>query len=302
MSNPDIKHFALYGEVGELDNPDFVHIEKIERRSRLYDGNISPHVHNDLFQLIFINLGSALVTLEKQQQSVNAPCVITIPPGAIHGFLFEKGTQGEVLTLSGNLPLVGSNARSKPYFESFYNKPMLIDLRGHGDISKIFTDTLERITMEHAWPQSGRSLMLEWLIQVLLLHLHRRVIANQQDKPLANPSLGIINQFRLLVESHFRDHWEVSRYAAQLGLTENRLSRLCRTNLNKTPLEIIQQRLILEAERKLIYTIDSVSLIAYDLGFKDPAYFARLFKRKTGLTASAYRKERMLFKSDTRLG
>ena len=84
MANTNIKHFVLYGEVGELDNPDFVHIEGIQRRSRLYHGNISPHVHNDLLQIIFIQQGHALATIEKQQREMDAPCILTIPPGAVH--------------------------------------------------------------------------------------------------------------------------------------------------------------------------------------------------------------------------
>lgn len=298
MGNHDIKHFALYGEVGELDNPDFVHIENIDRRSKLYDGNIRPHVHNDLFQLIYIQQGKSRVSLEKQQQEVQAPCVITIPPGTVHGFIFEPDTQGEVLTFSGSLPLTASDERSKPVFENLYTKGLIIDLADDETTAEIILSILQQIIGEHAWPNIGRDLMLEHLVQMLLLHLNRHLIATNKEKSSANPSLEVLGRFRLLVETHYLQHWDVSVYADKLGLTENRLTRLCRSNLKKTPLEIIQRRLILEAERKLIYTVDPVSMIAYDLGFKDPAYFARLFKRKTGLTASAYRKERKLFKNE----
>lgn len=88
MANTHIKHFALYEDVGELNNPDFVRMEKIERRSHLYDGNIAPHVNNDLSQLIFVSTGSLLVTIE-EQQPIEAPCLTTIPPGAVHGFYLK---------------------------------------------------------------------------------------------------------------------------------------------------------------------------------------------------------------------
>jgi AraC family transcriptional activator of pobA len=298
MGTNDIQHFALYGEVGELDNPDFVHIENIDRRSRLYDGNIRPHVHTDLFQLIFIEKGKTLVTIEKQQQHVAAPCVITLPPGTVHGFVFEPDTQGEVLTFSGSLPLTAGNLRSKPVFEHLYTKPLIIDLSRDEAGARNMLGVLEQITKEHAWPNPGRELMLEHLVQILLLHLNRRVIATSKEQAPANPSLEVLGRFRLLVEQHYLAHWDVCAYAEKLGLTESRLTRLCRSNLDKTPLEIIHRRLILEAERRLIYTVDPVSMIAYDLGFKDPAYFARLFKRRTGLTAGEYRKQRKLFKSE----
>jgi len=48
-------------------------------------------------------------------------------------------------------------------------------------------------------------------------------------------------------------------------------------------------RLILEAQRKLQYSTLSVKELAYELGFNDPGYFSRLFKKNTGKSVSRYR-------------
>jgi AraC-like DNA-binding protein len=48
--------------------------------------------------------------------------------------------------------------------------------------------------------------------------------------------------------------------------------------------EIAQERLLLEACRQLTYLPAAVASIAYELGFQDPAYFSRLFKKRFGLT------------------
>jgi AraC family transcriptional activator of pobA len=52
----------------------------------------------------------------------------------------------------------------------------------------------------------------------------------------------------------------------------------------------VQNRLMLEARRKLTYVPASVSQIAYELGFNDPAYFCRVFKRHNGVTPSEFRR------------
>lgn len=296
MKKQDIETFTLYGEFGELESPDFVHIEKIASRSRLYDGNIRPHIHSDLFQLIHIEQGKALVTLEKTQLEMYAPCLLTLPPGTVHGFIFDPDTDGNVLTVAGSLLLHSSDTRSKTLFESFYQKPLIIALADDPAIAQAISQTLNNIALEHAWPRPSRTLMLEWQVQILLLQLHRILVASNRSKAETNPSYEVLNRFRTLIEGHYREHWDVLMYADRLGVTEHSLTRLCRQQLRKTPLEIIQQRLILEAERKLIYTVDPVSMVAYELGFSDPAYFTRLFKRKTGATPGAYRKSRKLIK------
>ncbi len=59
--------------------------------------------------------------------------------------------------------------------------------------------------------------------------------------------------------------------------------------VNKNALQLIHERVLLEAKRNLIYTVQSVSQISYGLGFNDPAYFSRFFKRLTGQPPKAFR-------------
>ena len=67
-----------------------------------------------------------------------------------------------------------------------------------------------------------------------------------------------------------------------------------RTVAGKSPFEVAQERLLLEARRKLIYIAAPVSLLAYELGFEDPAYFWRFFKRRTGMTPKEFRRRSRL--------
>ncbi|HWU02287.1 MAG TPA: helix-turn-helix domain-containing protein, partial [Novosphingobium sp.] len=102
----------------------------------------------------------------------------------------------------------------------------------------------------------------------------------------------LVARFRRLVEVHFRQGWAVERYAASLATTAPTLTRACRGVLGRAPGEVVLDRLLLEAMRSLTYTSASVSQIAEALGFADPAYFARFFKARAGVTASAFRADR----------
>jgi len=68
------------------------------------------------------------------------------------------------------------------------------------------------------------------------------------------------------------------------------LSNLTSQQLNKTPSLIIQERIILEAKRLLLYSNLNVAQVAYQLGFDDPSYFVKYFKKHTKISPSEFRK------------
>jgi AraC family transcriptional activator of pobA len=96
-------------------------------------------------------------------------------------------------------------------------------------------------------------------------------------------------RFQALVDLHFIDHWMVSDYAKGLAISPTHLSRMTRAATGRPASGLIEERLIREARRNLVYTNLTVSRIAYALGFEDPAYFSRVFTRATGLSPKAFR-------------
>src|SRR5262249_16262799 len=104
------------------------------------------------------------------------------------------------------------------------------------------------------------------------------------------PDMHKLRSFKELIESSLLKHWPVARYAAQLGISETSLNRLCRRLCGVTAFSMIQQRLALEARRRLLYVGLSVNAIAAELGFKDPAYLSRFFRRHCGLAPHEFRR------------
>ena len=74
-------------------------------------------------------------------------------------------------------------------------------------------------------------------------------------------------------------------------MSQARLNRLCMAFSGKTALELVHARVALEAQRLLTYTSATASMVAYELGFQDPAYFSRFFSRQTGKAPGAWRSE-----------
>jgi AraC family transcriptional activator of pobA len=286
-----IPHFGLYGEASSIEDPAFVHIENITSRSSVHGWVIKPHRHGRMFQMICMFSGGVEVRLDEQVHVLEGPWAITIPPGAVHGFCFKPETIGMVLTLAEPMLSDASYSRSQPYFEHLLSTPMTIAFEQDGTHFAQLQHFLRQIDREFNRPDTGRALMCEWLAQAVLMTLRRQLdLHGLSAESTATPS-ATLAAFRQQVEAHFRDHWTLADYAAALGTSTARLNRLCKQLLDKTAKAVPHERLLLEAKRRLIYTRSNLDEIAYDLGFQDPAYFSRFFKRATGLTAGRFRSE-----------
>ncbi|MCR4269467.1 helix-turn-helix domain-containing protein, partial [Nitratireductor sp. ZSWI3] len=93
----------------------------------------------------------------------------------------------------------------------------------------------------------------------------------------------------MLISTHFREHRPVGFYAGRVGVSVAHLNRLARRGAGASVSQLITRRLLEAARRDLIFTPTPVQAIAYSLGFQDPAYFNRFFRRQTGTTPGAYR-------------
>ena len=81
----------------------------------------------------------------------------------------------------------------------------------------------------------------------------------------------------------------VSAYARTLAVSSSHLNAVVRRQLGRSPTDLIQERVALEARRLLLHTDETAARVGYALGFDDPSYFARFFKRRTGKSPTTFR-------------
>jgi AraC family transcriptional activator of pobA len=284
----DIPSFALYGEEKRPDGAEAVHIELIETRSGLYDWHIDTHIHHGLFQVLFLFNGQVSASIGDDLWECAGPVAITIHPSLAHGFAFSKKTQGYVLTVDQQV-LFASSREHGDLFAPLFVAPLAIGLGAAGGMRARLEALLEQLLAEAAWPQRGHELMLEWLARSALLLLVRAQAEHSLADRSGRGDFALYTRFRAAVEQRYKEQWQVGRYAALLHVSPTRLNRLCLRIAGSSAFEIAQERLLLEACRQLTYLPASIATIAYELGFQDPAYFSRLFKKRYGVSPSDYR-------------
>nr|WP_315393784.1 helix-turn-helix domain-containing protein [uncultured Duganella sp.] len=285
----DVPKFALYGEQTRTENAEFVHIELIETRSRRYDWHIDSHTHPGMFQVLFLFGGEVRASVNDALWERRGPAVLTIHPSVVHGFDFSPEAHGYVLTVDQNVIFSAADNQGDLY-STLFIEPLAIDLAALPEVRARLEALLQQLLAEAAWPQYGHTLMLEWLARAALLLLVRVQADHRFADQSGRSDFELFSRFRAEVEGHFRDQWQVGRYADVLKTSPVRLNRLCLKLSGKSAFDITQDRLMLEACRKLTYVPASIASIAYELGFQDPAYFSRLFKKRMGLTPKQFRR------------
>ncbi|MDB5962417.1 MAG: AraC family transcriptional regulator [Massilia sp.] len=284
----DIPQFALYGEIAPLAGAESVHIELIETRSRQYDWHIGTHTHAGLFQVLFLLRGDVLAHVDGADCHYSSPVALTIHPSLRHGFDFSHEAYGYVLTIEQNL-LFGNAGDEVDLFSSLFVQSLALPLQDDIESQDRLKTLLENLHSEVRWPRHGQPLMLDWLTRSVLLLLVRVQAERSLAERTGKGEFEMFSRFRAEVERHYKEQWPVGHYANLLRIAPASLNRLCLKLAGKTAFELTQQRLMLEACRKLSYLPSSIASIAYELGFQDPAYFSRLFKKLHGMTPKEFR-------------
>lgn len=122
----------------------------------------------------------------------------------------------------------------------------------------------------------------------LLAELNGAYFKNAAPTNMLNANLSKFIEFKLVVETHLTEQPSVNAIAEKLALTTNSLYRLVKEYAGVSPKDFFTNRLMIEARRKLQYSNLSVKELAYDLGFNDPDYFSRFFKKCTGKSVSEF--------------
>jgi len=153
-------------------------------------------------------------------------------------------------------------------------------------------DMLWRVfEMEMESPDDLQLEMLQMLLKRLLILLTRLYKQQNQFSNVDDVQIDLLREFNFLIEQHFKTKHSVAEYAELLNKSPKTLSNLFSKLGAKTPLQYIQERLMLEARRLLSYTDKPVKEIAFEIGYTDVPSFSRFFKKNQGLAPSEYKEK-----------
>lgn len=275
---------ALYGEAGFEELEAFFYCEALTTRSERHDWTIHPHRHKSLFQVFLVTEGGGRVQLDDQISELSAPCVLYIPDGVMHGFDWQKGSTGYVVSVASPMikqvvDAIGPSRRARQASATQV-----------GDtIRDKLVNVCESLSAEDQQRQSWRDPMVMALLQQLLIWIFRALPARPEaHSGLTKPERKVA-MFKALIEKHSHEQHQVAWYAKHIGVSGAHLNQICQQYAGSSALTLIHSHLLDEAKRHLIFADLLIATIADRLGFADPTYFNKFFKKQTGLTPATYR-------------
>lgn len=176
-------------------------------------------------------------------------------------------------------------------FLSFTGYPLIIIPQ---DYLPNILQLLHRIENEFKSNLTDKYLLIQSYLITLFLELNR--FAQNEIKTINDTNTILAEKFKKLLHLHIQTKQKVTDYAELLSVTPNHLNKCIKKATNKTASEWIDEMIILESKVLLSQSDVSIAEVAFKVGIEDQSYFGRLFKKKTSLTPSEYRK--MIEKSE----
>ena len=176
------------------------------------------------------------------------------------------------------------------------SQPIIISL--DEEEQKEFSKTYSNLEEEFQIKDKSQGEMIRAILKRLIIKSTRLAKTNSIKTSLSEEKFDLVRKYHILVEKNFRRYHQVTDYAGFLNKSPKTIANLFKKHCDKTPLTIINDRILLEARRLLLFSHKTAEEIAFELGFNEPGHFSKFFHNKMDCTPISFRK----LVSDTQKG
>ncbi|MCM0611494.1 4-hydroxyphenylacetate catabolism regulatory protein HpaA [Marinobacter sediminum] len=275
-----------------------IHYDVLENLAAFYGRDMPVHRHAQYVQIHYIDRGVIDFHIDDKVYEVIGPSCFFTPASIPHSFRTDPSARGHVLTIHQSLAWQLMQDNVSREINTSLTEAICLERDRLPDEQKtqwtLLNSILEDIQLEWSGNQAAKELALESLVRLLLIRLARLSFKRSASRTVDNEDLRLFRRFTDIIEEHYQEQWHLPRYTAEMAISESRLNQTCQRIANTSPKKLIHDRVIQESKRMLIFSNLSSNEICYQLGFSDPAYFSRFFKKQTGMTTQKFRRHTAL--------
>lgn len=243
-----------------------------------------PHIHS-FYQIIWFRRGHGIHYVDFKPYPVASDTLFFISPGQIHYFDGNSDYEGVIIHFDESL-LSDEGSSENVFlkynvFNAFDAVPYFhVDNDEAERLASLVDDIRGEMEQEEAFAHRD---CLQYLVKLFLINIQRSG-RRGEGEPLcvSNSAHCLFVRFRMMLEHHYQEIHTVKQYADRLNVSSKTLTNSVAVSAHTTPLRIINDRITLEAKRLLTFSDMKIKEISYALGFEDPSYFVKFFKRSTG--------------------
>ena len=274
--------------VSNPKEPDLSENFSIRDLQDLLAGNdMLQHLHrHDFFYMLVLQKGSGKHQIDFVPYNICDNSIFFMRPGQVHELHLKAGSTGYLMQFTAKFYHPNNKLSTQRLLKASHKTFCKPDLKRFEKLYSILTYILQ----EENARQEGFRDIIKANLDIFFIEFVRQ----SQDPEKTSPIVTSYTQQRLeefigLLETHIADCKQVSGYAALLNLSTYQLNAITKEALGKTPSELINEHILLEAKRQLLATSSQVNQIADHLGYEDVSYFIRFFKKHTGHSPEAFR-------------
>ncbi len=249
----------------------------------------NPHSHS-YYQIIWFFDSEGSHTIDFQCFDIKKNTILFISKDQIHAFDDNLEINGWLIHFNESFFMHSDvdiflkynifNSQQNPFYE--INDETM-------EIASSYISMIEKeLTQRNSF---GFEEIIRFLLKAFLINLERIHKNNPDDKFEINNLYELqFLKFKELVEENYKNGLSVKQYAEALNISTKTLGTITKSAVNKSPLKLISERMVLEAKRLLKFTTYQIGEVAYKIGFDDASYFVKFFKRNVGNSPKDYRK------------
>jgi AraC-like DNA-binding protein len=244
------------------------------------------HRHDHYFMLV-LTTGEGMHECDFRPHKLEPHSIYSMRPGQVHRLELKVGSTGYILQFKADFLATSEQGARLVLRRAGHVEVFRTDAERYGELLML----LDRIARAYAAQQEGYLHIVRAYLGAFLadLVLHAPVPAPASGtKGYAQERLEELLE---LVEDNVYQVKEVSAYAERMHLSTFQLNAIAKAGTGRTCSELITDQIILEAKRYLLATTDQVTQVADRLGYDDPSYFIRFFKKHTGHTPEGFRQK-----------
>lgn len=249
-----------------------------------------PFAHRHAYlHVLWITRGEGVHAIDFEDHPLRDHSVFFIRPQQVHCWQSDVPVSGYSLKLSREfMDRVAGRSDALLEYPFGSDNPAPAAYLTH-DQAHALAPLLEQLLDEAGRKERWHLDMVAGLLQQVLVQVRRLAQPGEQsDRPGSQAVL--VRAFRKMLEMHYLSVTTTQDYAAMLDVSPSRLSRAARHATGRTVSQLAQDRLLLEAKRQLMFSAQPIASLASQLGFDDPAYFARFFRKHAGHAPGEFRR------------
>ena len=254
-----------------------------------------PHIHS-YYQIIWFKKGKGRHFVDFKEYEVTDNSLFFIAKNQVHYFDDSKDYHGVIIVFNESF-IVQKDSEVEFFlkcniFKNPYQKPSC----GVGkDMDSILDQYLALINLElNHEDDFGQGELLRMYLRSFLVQVQRTKIEseknNGEESFYVDDKKILLIRFNNLIDEHYKEGLTIGQYAALLFISARTLSDLTNQLLGKSPSLMVQERIVLEAKRLLLHSDQHVNQVGYTLGFEDPSYFVKYFKKHTKMSPTEFKK------------